>query len=92
MTTLESILGSGSDLDRAEQNIFVREDDRELGLDTTALTPPAEPMRAVVDHAALPDRIDQAWITPDPHDDDDYTDNYALTHYPVHQGSGTEFG
>jgi len=72
---------AGSDFDRAEQNILVREDDRHIGLDTTVLHPPPEAVRAVIDPADLTDRIDQAWITPlDLDDDRDDNSDYGPAH------------
>ncbi|MEC3916407.1 hypothetical protein [Nocardia sp. CDC160] len=62
---------NGSDLDRADQDILVYDADRDIGLDTTALDPPTERLRPVLDTADLADRIDQAWITPHREDDDD---------------------
>ncbi|NKY88705.1 hypothetical protein [Nocardia veterana] len=64
------ILESGSDLDRAEQNTPVIDRDLEAGLDTAAMHPLAERIRAAFDAAEISDRIDQNWITP--HDDDEY--------------------
>ncbi|MFE9323351.1 hypothetical protein ACIHDR_40290 [Nocardia sp. NPDC052278] len=61
---------AGSDLDRADQNIPVDDTDRDIGLDTSALHPLAERIRAAFDTADITDRIDQAWITP-PADDHD---------------------
>lgn len=67
MTTIPS----SGDLDRADQSTFVRDADRDIGLDTTALHPLAEHIRDAFDSADIADRIDQAWITPYP---DDYED------------------
>ncbi|WP_169816366.1 hypothetical protein [Nocardia miyunensis] len=67
-STWTTITPVGSDFDRAGQNVPVH--DREFGLDTTALRPPVEAVRAAIDPADLTDRIDQAWITPLDLDDD----------------------
>jgi hypothetical protein len=73
MTSTWIFVPAGSEFDRAEQNILVRDSDRDAGLDTTSLAPSAETVRAAMDPAALTDRIDQAWITPlDCDDDYDY--------------------
>ncbi|MBY8856577.1 hypothetical protein K7711_08825 [Nocardia sp. CA2R105] len=61
---------AGSDLDRAEQDILLRERERDAGLDISTLTPPPDTVRAALDPADLADRIDQAWITPLDCDDD----------------------
>ncbi|MBF6079223.1 hypothetical protein ABZ894_14510 [Nocardia beijingensis] len=61
----------GSDTDRAGQDTLVYDHDRDIGLDTAAVHPLAERIRAAFDTAALTDRIDQAWITPHPYDDYD---------------------
>ncbi|GAB0106607.1 hypothetical protein JMUB6875_55930 [Nocardia sp. JMUB6875] len=61
---------AGSDFDRADQNLLVHDRDLEAGLDPTALVPPPETVRGAFEHAALTDRIDQAWITPLDCDDD----------------------
>ncbi len=75
MTSTATFAPAGSDFDLAEQNTLVGDSDRDIGLDTTALAPPAETVRAAIDTAELTDRIDQAWITPlDCDDDYDYTD------------------
>ncbi|WP_433566771.1 hypothetical protein ACQP1O_17230 [Nocardia sp. CA-151230] len=70
MTNTATFVPAGSDFDRAEQNVLARDSDRDAGLDTAALHPPAERERAVFDAAELTDRIDQAWITPLDLDDD----------------------
>ncbi|MGO4649709.1 hypothetical protein AB4305_32980 [Nocardia sp. 2YAB30] len=73
MTSTWTFVQAGSDSDRAGQSILVRDSDRDAGLDTTAMRPPAETVRAAIDPAELTDRIDQAWITPlDCDDDYDY--------------------
>ncbi|MCP2288436.1 hypothetical protein [Nocardia amikacinitolerans] len=59
------------DADYAEQRALVHDADRHTGLDTRALHPLAERVRAAFDAADTTDRIDQAFITPLP-DDDDY--------------------
>ncbi|MQY20093.1 hypothetical protein [Nocardia macrotermitis] len=70
-STRTTITPAGSDFDRAGQNLPAHDGDRDIGLDTTTLTPPAETVRAAIDPA---DRIDQAWITPlDCDDDHDYS-------------------
>lgn len=61
---------AGSETDRAEQHILVRDNDRDAGFDPTALSGPIETTRAAMDSAALTDRIDQAWVTPLDCDDD----------------------
>lgn len=66
----KAVIPAGSEFDRAEQSVLVHDDDRETGLDTAGLRPLAESTRAALDHAALADVIDQAWITPLYHDDD----------------------
>lgn len=70
MHSTATFIPAGSDFDRADQNLLVRESDREVGLDPTALVSPPETVRGALDHAALTDRIDQAWITPLDCDDD----------------------
>ncbi|WP_227982163.1 hypothetical protein [Nocardia spumae] len=70
MTSTWTSVPAGSDFDRADQNILVRDSDRDVGLDATAMHPPAETVRAAIDSAELTDRIDQAWITPLDFDDD----------------------
>jgi len=71
-STWTSITPAGSDFDRAGQSVPVH--DRDIELDTTALQPPAETVRAAVDPADLADRIEQAWIIPlDLDDDYDYS-------------------
>ncbi|MET8429049.1 hypothetical protein [Nocardia sp. NPDC004860] len=70
MTNTATFVPAGSDFDRAEQNALVHDSDRDVGLDTTALHPPAARIRAAVDAAAIADRFDQAWITPLDLDDD----------------------
>ncbi|MEV2226717.1 hypothetical protein AB0E01_43750 [Nocardia vinacea] len=73
-STWTTVNPAGSDFDRAGQNVPVHDSDRDIGLDTTALQPPAETVRAAVDPADLTDRIDQAWITPlDLDDNYDYS-------------------
>ncbi|MBB5918064.1 hypothetical protein BJY24_006976 [Nocardia transvalensis] len=77
MTSTSTFVPAGSDVDRAEQSILVRDSDRDAGLDPATLAPPAETARPAIDPAALTDRIDQAWITPLDCDDDydyDHTD------------------
>lgn len=75
MTSTWTFVPAGSDFDRAEQNILVGDSDLDIGLDTTALAPPTETMRAAIDTAQLADRIDQAWMTPLDCDDDYDHDN-----------------
>lgn len=72
MSSTATFAPAGSDFDRAEQNLPIRECDREAGLDPTTLAPPAESVRGALEHAGIADRIDQAWITPLDLDDDDY--------------------
>lgn len=69
-THTSTVFPNGSDGDRAEQSFCVRDTDRDVGLDTTALHPLAERVRAAFDAAAIADRCDQAWITPLDLDDD----------------------
>ncbi|MFX0577939.1 hypothetical protein [Nocardia nepalensis] len=71
-STWTTITPAGSDFDRAGQNVPAHDSD--VGLDPTALQPPAETVRAAVDPADLADRIDQSCITPlDLDDDYDYS-------------------
>ena len=73
-STRTTITPAGSDFDRAGRNLPADDSDRDIGLDTTTLAPPAETVRAAIDPADLTDRIDQAWITPlDCDDDYDYS-------------------
>ncbi|WP_194829946.1 hypothetical protein [Nocardia sp. XZ_19_231] len=58
-----TVLPSGSEADRVEQETFVLDSDRESGLDVTAV--PQEAERG----ADLTDCIDQAWSVPDADDD-----------------------
>ncbi|MFE5284010.1 hypothetical protein ACFRAQ_03430 [Nocardia sp. NPDC056611] len=69
-TDTGTLFPNGSDGDRAEQSRYVCDTDRDIGLDTTALHPLAERVRAAFDAAAIADRCDQAWITPLDLDDD----------------------
>ncbi|MFD6358190.1 hypothetical protein [Nocardia tengchongensis] len=69
-TDTSTVFPTGSDGDRAEQSFYVRDADREIGLDATALHPLAERVRAAFDTAAIADRCDQAWITGLDLDDD----------------------
>ncbi|WP_433685146.1 hypothetical protein [Nocardia sp. CA-119907] len=78
MTNTTTFVPAGSDFDRAEQNALVGDSDRDVGLDTTALHPLAERVRATFDAAATADRFDQAWITP-LDCDDDYDHDYGNT-------------
>ncbi|MFR9749728.1 hypothetical protein ACL02S_01685 [Nocardia sp. 004] len=73
MSSIATFAQAGSDFDRAEQNLLVRDSDGEAGLDPTALAPPPETVRGAFEHAALTDRIDQAWITPLDYDDDHHS-------------------
>lgn len=68
MTTIPT----AAELDLADQHALAYDPDPQTGLDTTALTRPPEQLRHPLDTDIdeLPDRIDQAWITP--HPDDDY--------------------
>ncbi|MFE3800346.1 hypothetical protein KHQ06_16120 [Nocardia tengchongensis] len=79
MGEFTSIFEAGTDGDRAEQAVLVRDRDRELGLDTTALHPLAERVRAAFDTAATADRIDQNTIVARPREYawlyDDYLDD-----------------
>ena len=72
MSSTATFAPAGSDFDRAEQSLLVRDDNGETGLDPTTLAPPPETVRAAFEHAGITDRIDQAWITPLDCDDDDY--------------------
>ncbi|MFE3229456.1 hypothetical protein [Nocardia sp. NPDC059228] len=72
MSSTAAFVPAGSDFDRAEQNLFLGDSDREAGPDPTTLAPPPETVRAALEHTAHTDRIDQAWITPLDCDDDDY--------------------
>ncbi|ONM47981.1 hypothetical protein [Nocardia donostiensis] len=56
--------------DFADQNTFAHDEDRDIGLDTTAVTPLAEKVRAAFDTAETTDRIEQSHITLLPNDDD----------------------
>ncbi|MFC9433757.1 hypothetical protein [Nocardia sp. NPDC057030] len=58
------------DADYAEQSSFVDSADYDIGMDTAALAPAAENLRAAVDPADTVDRIEQSLIIPMP--DDDY--------------------
>lgn len=58
------------DADFAEQLTLAHDTERDIGLDTTALTPLAERIRAAFDAADATDRLEQSLITPLP--DDDY--------------------
>ncbi|WP_433592090.1 hypothetical protein [Nocardia sp. CA-145437] len=70
MTSTATFAPAGSDFDRAQH---IDDSDRGAGLDTAALQPPHERVRAAIDAATLADRFDQAWITPlDLDDDYDY--------------------
>ncbi|WP_156161729.1 hypothetical protein [Nocardia vulneris] len=69
---MTTFVPAGGDVDRAGQHAFADERDRDLGLDTAAVHPVAERIRAAFDAADLTDRIDQNWITPAPFDDDYY--------------------
>ncbi|MFE3105071.1 hypothetical protein [Nocardia tengchongensis] len=69
-TNTSTVFPNGSDGDRAEQSFCVRDTDRDIGLDITALHPLAERVRAAFDAATIADRCDQAWITPMDLDDD----------------------
>ncbi|WP_040787103.1 hypothetical protein [Nocardia pneumoniae] len=61
---------SSNDADYAEQHTLVCATDQDTGLDTTALTPLAERIRAAFDSAETTDRIEQSFLTPLP--DEDY--------------------
>ncbi|MEV6062951.1 hypothetical protein [Nocardia asteroides] len=62
-----TVLPTASSADRADQQIFVSDADRELGLDAAAVHAGAsEPS---IDPADLSDRIDQAWSVPCADDD-----------------------
>lgn len=63
-----TVLPSASEADRADQQSFVFDRDRDLGLDLTAVRT-GEPERGI-DTADLADRIDQAWSTGYADDDD----------------------
>lgn len=60
-----TVLPTASQADRADQETFVSESDRELGLDVAAV----HADRYGLDTADLPDRIDQAWSVPSADDD-----------------------
>ncbi|MFE3262263.1 hypothetical protein [Nocardia sp. NPDC059229] len=70
MSSTATFAPAGSDFDRAGQNLPVGDSDRDIGLDTAALHPLAERVRAAFDAATIADRFDQAWITPLDCDDD----------------------
>ncbi|MFF0546002.1 hypothetical protein ACWEVD_13625 [Nocardia thailandica] len=65
-----NVLPNVPEADLIEQQTFVRDDDRDLGLDPGAV-------RVAADHgiesADLADRIEQAWSTPYADDDDDFS-------------------
>ncbi|MFE7718263.1 hypothetical protein ACFU44_04405 [Nocardia rhizosphaerihabitans] len=61
-----TVLPTASEADRADQETFVFDTDRDLGLDITAVR--AEEFEHGIDTA---DRIDQAWSIPYADDDDD---------------------
>ncbi|MFG1796761.1 hypothetical protein [Nocardia sp. NPDC049149] len=77
MSSTAPFAAAGSDFDRAEQNVLLRDNDGQAGLDPTTLAPPPETVRGALEYAALTDRIDQAWITPLDCDDDDYDHHNA---------------
>ncbi|MFC9876249.1 hypothetical protein [Nocardia salmonicida] len=56
-----------SQADRADQEAFVFDADREVGLDFTAVL--ADASEHSIDTAELSDRIDQAWSVPCADDD-----------------------
>ncbi|MGK8523846.1 hypothetical protein ACRS6B_20915 [Nocardia asteroides] len=58
------------DAGHTEQDVLAYHADHDFGLDTTALTPLAERVRAAFDSAGIADRIDQSLLTPLP--DEDY--------------------
>lgn len=62
-----TVLPTATQADRADQETFVFDADRELGLDVTAVH--AGESAHVIDTADLFDRIDQAWSVPCADDD-----------------------
>ena len=62
-----TVLPTASQADRADQEAFVFDDDREVGLDVTAVL--ADACEHSIDTADLSDRIDQAWSVPCADDD-----------------------
>ncbi|MGV9662923.1 hypothetical protein [Nocardia niigatensis] len=87
MVDITTVFPAGTDGDHAEQARLVREADHDLGVDTTALHPLAEQIRAAFDTATVADLIDQNTITPRPREhawldggypDDDWDDPPVL--------------
>ncbi|GGN98256.1 hypothetical protein [Nocardia rhizosphaerihabitans] len=64
-----TVLPTAAEADRAEQETFVFDSDRDLGLNVTAVH--ADESEHGIDTADLADRIDQAWSVPYADDDDD---------------------
>ncbi|WP_327110116.1 hypothetical protein OHB12_20055 [Nocardia sp. NBC_01730] len=62
-----TVLPTASQADRADQETFVFDADRDLGLDVTAVH--AGESAHSIDTTDLPDRIDQAWSVPCADDD-----------------------
>lgn len=62
-----TVLPTASQADRIDQEIFVFDADRELGLDVTAVE--AGELEHGLDTADPADRIDQAWSVPCADDD-----------------------
>ncbi|AYF77725.1 hypothetical protein D7D52_32325 [Nocardia yunnanensis] len=80
MVDITTVFPAGTEGDHAEQARLVREADRDLGVDTAALHPLAERIRAAFDNAAVADLIDQNTITPRPREhawlDGDWDDDW----------------